>query len=65
MRKNVAALILDNALSNIDWGQVVCNGGPPCFFIEDGRFCLRAERWHGPGTDHPFVSLAALFRATK
>lgn len=46
-----------------DWGQVVCNGGPPCFHLDGNRFCLRAERWTGHGTsDHPFVSLAELLR---
>jgi len=43
-----------------DWEQVRQNGGPPCFYIEDGRFCLRAERWAGhyrPGQDHTFTTL--------
>ncbi len=50
---------LDLALTNIDWGQVVSNGGPPCFHLEDdGRFCLRAERWIGhEEVFHQFVSL--------
>jgi hypothetical protein len=52
-----------------DWGQVVSNGGPPCFYVEtDGtksRFCLRAERWRGhtdkdAWPEHQFVSLADL-----
>lgn len=50
-----------------DWGQVVANGGPPCFHVETGRFCLRAERWMGHGEDtagntfdHKFVSLYGL-----
>lgn len=31
-----------------DWDQVVGNGGPPCFHLsDDGRFCLRAQRWDG------------------
>lgn len=35
------------AAENMDWQQVVLNGGPPCFHLEkDGRFCGRAERWH-------------------
>ena len=52
-----------------DWKQVVLNGGPPCFHLsEAGRFCLRAERWMGHGTDkqrhdHAFVSLADLLAA--
>ena len=51
-----------DALQNIDWVQVVLNGGPPCFHLEeDGRFCLRAERWSGHHVHkvHKFVSLAA------
>ena len=50
------------ALQNIDWVQVVLNGGPPCFHLEeDGRFCLRAEKWSGHHVHHvhKFVSLAA------
>jgi|HubBroStandDraft_2_1064218.scaffolds.fasta_scaffold75388_1 hypothetical protein len=32
----------------MDWGQVVCNGGPPCFHWEgDGKYCGRAARWAG------------------
>lgn len=51
---------LDKALSCIDWQQVVLNGGPPCFFIENGRFCLAAKRWAGHGSYHQYVSLADL-----
>lgn len=44
-----------------DWGQVGCNGGPPCFHIENEKFCLRAERWDGHGkADHAFVPLGTL-----
>lgn len=60
-----AALIVE-AAKNADWVQVVLNGGPPCFHLEEdrSRFCLRAERWDGHGAaDHPFVSLADLFSA--
>jgi hypothetical protein len=39
------------AASAADWGQVVCNGGPPCFHLEGQKFCLRAQRW--AGHDHP------------
>ena len=52
------------ALGCVDWGQVVANGGPPCFHVESGRFCLRAERWGGHNLPeakadigHNFVSL--------
>lgn len=54
------------AAKNADWQQVVLNGGPPCFHLEDGRFCLRAERWDGHkavgGSEpiHKFVSLETL-----
>lgn len=50
-----------DALQNIDWVQVVLNGGPPCFHLEEGRFCLRAEKWSGHHIHnvHKFVSLAA------
>jgi len=53
MHKSVLA-----ALTNIDWQQVVQNGGPPCFCIEDSKFCLRALRWDGHGKFHAYVSLA-------
>lgn len=47
-----------------DWGQVVSNGGPPCFHIDKGesKFCLRAERWAGHPIHHPFLSLADMLR---
>ena len=43
-----------------DWGQVVCNGGPPCFHIEGDRFCLRAKRWDGHDVMHTYVPLHVL-----
>lgn len=50
------------AAEQMDWSQVVANGGPPCFHLEaSGFFCGRAERWEGhklrkwPG--HEFVPL--------
>lgn len=52
-----------------DWMQVVCNGGPPCFHVEGGRFCFRAERWDGHHINfkgdkriHKYVSLETLLR---
>lgn len=52
---------LFNAAAGMDWQQVVFNGGPPCFHLEDGRFCGRAERWAGhDGNPHKFVSLRDL-----
>jgi len=52
-----------------DWGQVVRNGGPPCFWYEReyGKFCLRAELWPGHDADywcdHPFVSFENLLKS--
>lgn len=46
-----------------DWQQVVLNGGPPCFHVEHGRFCLRAERWDGHGVMHAYVPLDAALRS--
>ncbi len=53
------------AVIDMDWGQVVLNGGPPCFFIENRKFCGRAERWAGHGTEtfHSYVSLRALLES--
>jgi hypothetical protein len=48
------------AAEQADWQQVVLNGGPPCFHIEDnGRFCLRAQRWDGHDSMHKFTTLDA------
>ena len=46
-----------DAATRADWEQVRLNGGPPCFHIEDGRFCFRAERWPGHPVYHPFTTL--------
>ena len=51
------------AARNMDWQQVVMNGGPPCFYLHgDGRFCGRAKRWDGHGLKefHEFMSLERL-----
>lgn len=54
------------AAESMDWQQVVLNGGPPCFHLEGGRFCGRAERWDGHlsrmegSACHKFVSLKDL-----
>lgn len=59
--KDAAILV---AAENMDWQQVVLNGGPPCFHIcEEGHFCGRAQRWEGHGDLHAFVSLADLLRS--
>lgn len=60
--------LIIQAAERADWTQVVQNGGPPCFHLEEDRFCLRAERWEGHadpdvGDDelyHRFVSLGDL-----
>ncbi len=46
-------------LPQMDWQQVVLNGGPPCFHVEWPQFCGRAERWPGHGNPafHAYVSL--------
>lgn len=42
------------AAKEMDWQQVVLNGGPPCFHLcDDGRFCGRAERWDGHKDEDP------------
>lgn len=56
------------AAENADWQQVVLNGGPPCFHMEEhGRFCLRAHKWDGHKTNpfpfHEFVSFSTLLSA--
>jgi hypothetical protein len=60
------------AAANPDWMQVVFNHGPPCFHVENGRFCLRAEKWDGHFKlhehdilIHKFISLEDLLRATR
>jgi hypothetical protein len=57
------------AAENMDWGQVVMNGGPPCFHLDEeyGGFCGRAKRWdgHRDGFSHRFVSLADLLRVVS
>lgn len=59
--KRIAALVA--AAKQADWQQVVLNGGPPCFHVENSRFCLRAQGWDGHDGDHKFVSLADLIAA--
>lgn len=49
------------SIETIDWEQVVLNGGPPCFHVENKRFCLRAMPWQGHGILHDYVSLQQLF----
>lgn len=53
------------AASNPDWQQVALNGGPPCFHIDDGRFCLRAEWWGGHPSMHRYISLEMILRVMR
>ena len=62
-------LDLMRAAKDPDWMQVVFNQGPPCFHVENGRFCLRTERWDGHHIlrkgdilIHKYVSLEDLLR---
>ena len=55
LRAKLAELL--EASTDIDWGQVLRNGGPPCFHIDSGRFCLRAKRWNGHDVIHPYTTL--------
>lgn len=51
------------AANQMDWTQVVMNGGPPCFHVcDDGRFCGRAERWDGHEAMHKYISLPDLLK---
>jgi hypothetical protein len=51
--------VSDGDAPQVDWRQVVLNGGPPCFFVEKPQFCGRAKRWPGHGNEafHNYVSL--------
>lgn len=55
------------AAANMDWQQVVQNSGPPCFHLENERFCGRAESWTGHERtrfeSHPFISLLDLLKS--
>lgn len=60
---------MTNAAEQMDWKQLMFNGGPPCFHIESRKFCGRAKRWPGheikpleAWSGHAFVSLAELLR---
>ena len=55
------------AARDADWMQVVFNQGPPCFFLEGQRFCLRPHRWHDEIAEkvcHKYVPLEQLLKAT-
>lgn len=57
---------VEAAAINMDWQQVVLNGGPPCFHLsEDGRFCGRAQRWDGHEDIHKFIGLDALIESIR
>lgn len=58
-----------SAAADMDWQQVVLNGGPPCFYLEEnGTFCGRAYRWEGHADKidypyHPYVPLHLLIHS--
>lgn len=56
-----------HAASVADWGQVVANGGPPCFAIHDGEFCFRTPSWEGHRNDvhHRFLTLGQLLETEE
>lgn len=56
----------------MDWQQVVLNGGPPCFAVGiphtiPNKYCGRAERWEGHGSKHghEYVSLSDLLTTAR
>lgn len=56
------------AALHADWQQVVMNGGPPCFHLEEGgKFCLRAQRWQGHFLKdfHEFIPLAVMIASAR
>lgn len=59
--RRVVSKAIEDAARNMDWQQVILNGGPPCFHLEDSKFCGRAWRWAGHGKLHDFVPLDELF----
>jgi len=62
-----ASNVPEVAIPVMDWGQVVANGGPPCFYAEGPQFCGRAERWAGHGNPafHEYVSLGDYTHALR
>lgn len=52
------------ACDKADWEQILRNGGPPCFHVEENHLCLRAERWAGHDAVHQFKSLFSLLVPT-
>lgn len=59
-----------SGLPQMDWQQVVLNGGPPCFAVNTphdipNRYCGRAERWQGHGSIHDYVSLTQFAAAQQ
>lgn len=66
-----SALAIEAAARAFDWQQVVLNGGPPCFWLDEtGHFCGRAQRWSGHDevagicSMHAFVPLVELVRVS-
>ncbi len=56
-----------DSLPQMDWQQVVLNGGPPCFYVEGPQYCGRAQRWPGHGNEafHDYVSLDDLLTTAR
>jgi hypothetical protein len=53
----------EKAAEQMDWIQVVLNGGAPCFHVcEDNKFCGRAERWHLREDAHKFRPLHEMLK---
>jgi hypothetical protein len=45
------------ASEDVDWNQLMGHNGSPCFHVDEGRFCLRADYWPGHDSMHKFISL--------
>lgn len=50
------------AAEDVDWNQILGHGGQPCFHVDEGRFCLRADYWPGHECIHKFTSLHTMLK---
>jgi hypothetical protein len=50
------------ASEDVDWNQLMAHNGLPCFHVDKGRFCLRADYWPGHDSMHKFISLNDLLK---
>lgn len=58
----------DKVNPQMDWQQVILNGGPSCFALAgdlDTHYCGRAQRWAGHDSHHKFVSLDDLVATVR